>query len=135
MPAIFVAVACSTLATGVLIYVADRASAPPALIAPFAFGERNAFFGVAGQWLPSFLHPFAFALLTAAARPRDAPPAYDACFAWWAVNVFFEAAQHPHLRFLQGTFDGGDITAATLGALAAAAMIRLAHRLEGHHAQ
>lgn len=135
MSAVFLAAACSALATGVLVYVADRVSAPPALIAPFVLGSVGPLFGAAGQWLPSFVHPFAFALLTAATRPRDAPPAYDACFAWWAVNVIFEIGQHPQFRFLRGTFDVGDILAATLGAFAAAAVIRLARRLEGHHAQ
>ena len=133
MPAILVAVACSALATGLLIYVADRASAPPALVFPFVLREGGPFFGLAGQWLPSFLHPFAFALLTAAARPRDAAPAYGSCVAWWAVNVLLEAGQHPRLRLLQGTFDVGDIAAATLGALAAAAVLALAHGREGQH--
>ena len=129
---LLVAVACSALATGLLIYLADRASAPPALIAPFAWGAAAPLFGVFGQWLPSFVHPFAFALLTAAARPRSARPAYDACAGWWAVNVLFEAGQRFHL--FHGTFDPGDIAAATLGALAAAAVIRAAHSLEGQHA-
>ena len=134
MPAVLVAVACSALATGVVVYVADRASAPPALIAPFVLGSVGPFFGAAGQWLPSFVHPFAFALLTAATRPRDASPAYGACAAWWAVNVIFETGQHPQFRFLRRTLDVGDILAATLGAFAAAAVIRLVHRLEEQHA-
>lgn len=134
VPAILVAAACSALATGLLVYVADRASSPPALVLPIASKGWGPFFGLAGQWLPSFLHPFAFALLTAAARPRDASPAYGACFAWWAVNVLLEAGQHPRLRLLQGTFDVGDVMAATLGALAAAAVIALVHRMEGQHA-
>jgi len=133
MPAVLVSVACSALATGVIVYVADRASTPPALIAPFVLGGVGPLFGAAGQWLPSFVHPFAFALLTAATRPRDASPACDACLAWWAVNVIFETGQHPQLRLLRGTFDVGDILAATLGAIAAAVVIRLVRRLEAHH--
>ena len=133
MPAVLVAAACSALATGVFVYVADRVSAPPALIAPFVLGSVGPLFGAAGQWLPSFVHPFAFALLTAAARPRDASPAYVACLAWWAVNVIFESGQHPKFGFLRGTFDVGDLLAATLGALAAAAVIRLVRRVEEYH--
>jgi len=134
MPAILVAVACSALAAGGFLYVADRSAAPPAIVAPFVLPGREVFFGPFGQWLPSFVHPFAFALLTVAARSRRAAPPGDACAAWWALNVAFEAAQHPQLRLLPGTFDVGDIAAATLGALGAAAVIRLAQRLEERHA-
>lgn len=133
MPAVLVAVACSALATGLIVYVADRASTPPALIAPFVLGSVGPLFGSIGQWLPSFVHPFGFSLLTAATRPRDAAPAYDACLAWWAVNVIFETGQHPQFHLLRGTFDVGDLLAATLGALAAAAVIRLVRRQEEHH--
>lgn len=110
-----------------------------------------------GQWLPSFVHPFAFSLLTAAAGPASPRPVYGACALWWSVNVAFEAGQHPRVGaslaellgtafgdappaswlsgyLLHGVFDVGDIAAATLGALAAAGVLRLFHRVEAPHA-
>lgn len=127
-------VAFLALAIGILVYVADRAGALPDLIKSFAWKGAGPLFPVASQWLPSFVHPLAFALLSAAARASDAGPAYGACAAWWAVNVAFEAAQHPQVQLLRGTFDVGDIMAATLGALTAVAVIWRIDRSGGRHA-
>lgn len=146
------------LVVGLLVYVADRASSPPVAIPAFALLATGPLFGTLGQWLPSFVHPFAFSLLMAAAGPAGARPCYGACGFWWMVNVAFEAGQHPSLRaplaeilatglgdgppgrwlpayFLNGAFDVGDIAAATLGALAAAGVLRLFHRVEVPHAR
>mgnify|MGYP001810568840 CR=1 FL=1 len=110
-----------------------------------------------GGWLPSFVHPFAFSLFSAAARPANAAPAYSACAAWWAVNVAFEIAQLPVVAgavtrvldaalgrngltrpltsyLLRGTFDVGDLVAATAGTLAAAGLLALVNRLGTRHA-
>jgi hypothetical protein len=107
-------------------------------------------FGALGQWLPSYAHPFAFSLFTAAALPPSAAPRYGACATWCAVNVAFELGQHPQLSgrlaealragfgqnalarslagyFVRGTFDVGDLVAAVLGAMAAAGVLRLMH--------
>ena len=143
-----VALAGLALATGVVLYQVDRGLWRAPGSAVFAAGLL---FGTLGQWLPSFLHTLAFSLLTAAVPADRARPAYGACVAWWAVNVAFEAAQHPQLSaplaaqlrdtfgpwwparrlanyFLAGTFDAGDIVAATLGACVAAALLWLFHR-------
>jgi hypothetical protein len=115
-------------------------------------------FGALGGWLPSFVHPFAFSLFTAASRPAGASPAYAACIAWWVVNVAFEIAQSRGIAaviarnvenalgrtsvtqpltnyLLRGTFDLGDLMAATAGALAAAGVLTFVHRRETCHAQ
>jgi hypothetical protein len=148
--------AVASLALAMLVYMADRSPARVALLpAVLALGIGPTF-GALGLWLPSFAHPFAFGLLTAALRAPDAAPAYGACLGWWAVNVAFEVGQHPDVAprvaeaaqrlgfddgwtrpltgyLLHGTFDGGDLLAATLGALAAAALVRAVHRQEVLH--
>ncbi len=147
----------AALAIGALVYLTDRGMAPLApAIGALAGGMV---FGALGQWLPSFVHPFAFSLFSAAALPWRAAPRYGVCVAWWALNVAFEAGQHPWARaplaellqgglgrvpltrpladyFARGTFDVGDLLAATAGAAAAAAALYLLHRHpERRHAQ
>lgn len=156
--AVLAATACLALAVGMLIYMTDRPPGHAALLpATFALGT-GALFGAVGQWLPSFVHPFAFSLASAACAAPTSRPAYGACAAWWLVNLAFEAAQHQGLRpfvvrswhavaghsaptrllsnYLErGTFDIGDVVAATLGALAAALVLRLVHRMEDRNVQ
>lgn len=155
--AIFGVVAAFALAAGTLVYLADRPAPPALFVGASALLAMGPLFGTLGQWLPSFAHPFAFSLLTAAARPAGSPPAYGACWAWWAINVAFEIGQHPAVRaplaatihdllgdawaghrladyFIHGAFDVGDLVAVTLGALAAAALLRGTHRWEVRHA-
>jgi hypothetical protein len=99
----------------------------------------------------------AFSLLTAAVLGSGSRPAYGACAAWWAIDVLFELAQHPRLNALvadgishlagpswvaqlfsdyalRGTFDVGDVIAATAGALAAAGVLFQMHPREARHA-
>jgi len=110
-------------------------------------------FGTVGAWLPSFVHPFSFALLTAAALPAGSRWRYSGCVGWGLVNVAFELGQHPALKgswresfdagvavplgryFIHGSFDVRDLAAAVAGALAAAAVLRwLALITERRHA-
>jgi len=155
---LFAATGCLALSIGILVYLMDRDASQAALVPLItALAGRNAF-GVLGHWLPSFVHPFAFSLFTAAALSPGAAPRYVACAAWCAVNVGFELAQHtafksqwvlvlsagagdsvmtrPVLNYLlHGTFDFGDVLAAILGALAAVVLMQFVdHRLETHHA-
>lgn len=155
---VLIAFAALALTAGVLVYAVDRHGPQVLPLAGVAASFTTPVFGVLGHWLPSFVHPFAFSLLSAAARPSTARtsamrPAYGACFAWWLVNVAFEAGQHPALRttlaqlidqllgdsaparwlanyFMLGTFDVFDIVAATAGAGAAAAVLRAVHKRE-----
>jgi hypothetical protein len=156
--AMLVALACLVLLLGVVVYLTDRDPVRVLLMPAAAAIGGGPWFGPIGQWLPSFVHPFAFSLLTAATLPARSVWQYGACAVWGAVNVAFEIGQHPQVSarlaeglqagfgdtmltralanyFLRGTFDVGDIAAAVLGALAAAAVLRLVQRSwENHHA-
>jgi hypothetical protein len=136
------------LGLGVLIYLTDR-SATHALLIP-AVGKLASvqLVGAAGLWLPSFLHVFAFSLLTASVLPMGGVGAFHPCLTWWSIDCAFEFAQLPivaafvaeeidsvlgvnHLSrsltasVMHGTFDVADLLAATAGAFAAAAVIAL----------
>jgi hypothetical protein len=146
-----VALGCLALAIGVLVYVTDRNASASLLMPAWALTTNGNWFGAVGQWLPSFIHPFAFSLFTASLLSRASPWRYGACAAWCVVNIAFELGQHPDVKtplaqaivsgpfpgalqevfanyFLHGTFDFFDIAAAILGALAAAGVLCLASR-------
>ena len=157
--ALLVAAGCLALAAGFLVYLTDRGAAHAMHVTGVAALAGNKLFGTLGQWLPSFVHPFAFSLFTAAALPSRSRWRYGACASWCAVNLAFELGQHPQLSarltdalqvafgpisltqplasyFLRGTFDGGDMAAAMLGALAAAGLLWLSSsRREADDAQ
>jgi len=143
--AVLVATGLMAMLVGLLVYLTDRDPAHAALIPAVAALAGASLFGALGQWMPSFLHPFAFSLFTAAVLPPRSAWRYRACAAWCAVNLAFECGQHPLASarlaewvqgfgntlagrmvanyFLLGTFDGGDIVAALLGGLAAVALL------------
>ncbi len=150
-PGLLAAAGCLALSIGILVYLVDRNASQAALIPTIAAFVGYSLFGALGQWLPSFVHPFAFSLFTVAALRPGAAPRYVACAAWCAVNVGFEVGQHPSFKsqwaqalrtsasdwvmtrsvlnyFLHGTFDSGDVVAAILGALAAAALLQFVDR-------
>ncbi|MFN9745138.1 MAG: hypothetical protein ACK57B_05795 [Betaproteobacteria bacterium] len=152
---LLVAAAVTALTIGLLCYVAWRAPGTAQWLPAAAGLGAAAGGGVPGLlrgWLPSFVHPFAFALLTAAAAPsaRQRLPIVGPCGGWWLVGIAFEAMQHPVLaaamadllsawtaalpglglfarpllRFATaGRFDVGDLAATTVGALAAALLL------------
>lgn len=158
-PAILAISASLALALGAVVYLTDRDASRAMLIPATAAFAGGKVFGVLGQWLPSFVHAFAFSLFTAAVLAPRSAPRYGACLAWGAINVAFEVGQHPLVSasladalqgplgampmaqalaryFVQGTFDRGDIVAALSGALAAGALLHFMHRgQENRHAQ
>jgi hypothetical protein len=144
------AIACCALALGVLAYLTDRSATHATLIPSVPALAGTQLFGVLAQWLPSFVHPFAFGLLTAAALPAALRPRLLGCFAWFVVNLAFEIGQHRRISgpiadalqnvlgpgslsralaryFIRGTFDVFDIAAAAAGALAAAGVLLWVH--------
>lgn len=153
-PALLFFVGSVALSAGVLVYLADRIASHAALIPSIAMLGGRHLFGTLGQWLPSFVHPLAFSLFTAAVLKPGVAAACGACTFWALVDVAFEVAQHPALTaswtaalhggvgewviarstfnyFLQGTFDPYDICAAMLGALAAGALLRSVDLFQG----
>ena len=146
---------CAVLALGLLVYLADREASHALLIPNVAALAGSHWFGALGDSLPSFAHPFAFSLFTAAALPLRRAWCYGACAAWAAVNVAFEVGQHAQVSvrlaeallaslgqtpltqalanyFVRGTFDVDDIVAAMVGALAAAAVLHLMQDISEH---
>lgn len=152
--------AVAALAVGFAVYGLDRApgsamawpaawSLGPAADTLRADGAGRGW-GVVEGSLPSFVHAFAFALLSALLLPRTLFSVATACAAWAAIDSVFEALQHPVLsapaaRWLQeldlvtalqwcadktarylasGSFDPFDVLAGLLGGLAAFAVCR-----------
>ena len=140
-------IGAAALAAGAAFYALAR---PPgsAYLLPFDSSVPVAvsWFGAYGAWLPSFIHVFAFSLLSAALLPRTRIAAAGSCATWWAVNSLFELGQHPVFArpvaeampawfeglyvlenslafFLHGSFDYADLTAAAGGALCAYAAL------------
>ena len=151
--AILITSASLALVLGVMVYLSDRPPSHATLLPAMFALSTGSLFGVLGNWLPSFVHPFAFSLMSSALRAPAAAPAYGTCAAWWSVNVIFEVGQHPLVRpfvverlhdtlgegwltrpvsnyLLRGTFDVGDLIAATLGALTAVLLLYVIHRWE-----
>jgi len=151
-------VGCGALGLGMLVYLADRPASHALLMPQLGLPAGHRWFGMAGLWLPSFVHPLAFSLCSGSLlvpRPRWV---FGACGFWFAVNAAFELGQHPQVRgplaaalqqgfgqsaavralqnyFLRGTFDMGDLVAAALGALLAAGVLhRLRIQRSKHHA-
>lgn len=146
------AVGLLALAIGALVYMVDRPIGHAALLPGWGSATGPGRLGAIGGSLPSFLHPFGFALLTMAAlRTRRAAVSHAVCAAWTLVNVVVECAQWPAAaaavsRFidevpvvapalqpvrrylLNGTFDPGDVMAALAGGLAAALVLSIRHQ-------
>ena len=143
------AMALAALALGVLVYLGDRAAGSTWLIPPGTAWHGWHGFGPAAAWLPSALHTFAFALLSAALLPPRPALQGIACIGWGTVNLAFESGQHPSVApwlaaalesalpaalaqplaqyFRRGTFDPADLVAVLMGGLAAWALLYWTH--------
>lgn len=138
--------AAGALAIGLVVYLADR-PVGSAWLLPWA-GLLQAHPGAANlaPWLPTAVHAFAFALLSALVLPPRRSLRTLACAGWVLADLLFELGQHPALaaplsqgleallpaalaaplaRYFQaGTFDGADLGAALLGGMAAWLLLR-----------
>lgn len=136
--------ATGALGVGVLIYVFDRQSEfvyflPGWLSLNSITGDL---FGSIGNYLPTFLHVYAFILLTVVVFVPSMTNLIPVCLAWFTLDSLFEIAQlnpiavwignHtptwfsgiPFLEnttnyFLMGTFDVLDLISIAAGTLAA----------------
>lgn len=150
------ALSVAMLVVGTLIYIVDRqpgsAAALPASLSLHSGVTR--WFGAAGDWLPSFLHAFAFSVLTALVLPRTLSHAAAACAGWALVETAFEVGQHAAVSpwlvqalapfagtapgaiqlqryFAAGSFDPADVAAGIAGATLAFVVLALIHRITG----
>jgi hypothetical protein len=150
---VLVSMGLLALSAGLLVYLSDRPAGSAWLVPALPALRGMDLFGSAGAWLPSFVHPFGFGLLTAAVLPARATWRYGACLGWFAVNAAFELGQLPQLAprladaihavlgpspigerlawyFTRGSFGIDDLAAAAAGALCAAVALRLTGAIE-----
>lgn len=150
---IYQGAAAAALLAGVVLYLVDR---PPGSVyflpvpSPYPF-ETGAVFGILGDWLPTFLHVYAFILLTVCAAGPGAHRVVPICMTWFAVDTLFELGQIPAIArmisalvpdafmgipflentagyFLTGTFDVLDLVSIAAGTVAAYLTISLLTR-------
>jgi len=141
---LYVLIAAVALSVGVLVYLLDRqpehtyflSHALTQVHAPYTL------FGVAGNYLPAFLHVYAFMLLTVAVTDSSDSRLIRIGTTWFVIASLFEFGQHPSISpliaaslpagfahvpvldntaayFLKGTFDPLDFLAIVLGIVAA----------------
>jgi len=135
------------LFVGTLVYALDRAGAAYFLPAWLVREAGPAVFGALGAHLPTFIHPFAFVLITAVAL-RPWPRLLPAICVWWfALECAFEFGQRVPLGeriaaltpawfadlpvleaipayFARGTFDPLDILSIGLGVVVGYLVVR-----------
>lgn len=138
--------AAAALAVGLLVYLGDRPAGTAWLLPQAGALRGHAGLGGVASWLPSAVHAFAFALLSALVLPPRRPLYTIVCTGWVLIDLAFELGQHPaataplsrwlqaHLPldlaqplaryFLAGTFDRADLGAALLGGAAAWLLLR-----------
>jgi hypothetical protein len=138
-------VGIAALLFGTLVYLIDR---PPeqtyfVYLSPInlsLYKKLPNFFGTIGNSLPTFIHVFAFILITAGLTSCKKGGYIAICLGWFLVDIAFEVGQKfssrsaeiipdwfegiPFLEntknyFTHGTFDFYDIISIALGALAA----------------
>jgi hypothetical protein len=100
-----IALALAALLGGLFVYLLDRPAGSAYLIPAFLQLGRNGpgILGAAGSWLPSFLHVYAFILLTLAFVRPTRSSLLLICMGWLSIELVFELIQHPaFLEFLAG---------------------------------
>jgi hypothetical protein len=138
------AIAMMALGLGVMVYAFDRQAQHvyflPAWLS--AYNAHGGLFSLLGNYLPTFIHVYAFILLTAVVAGLSEIRILSASFFWFIIDSLFEVAQTdpiaqwlamhvpgwfsgiPFLEntsayFLYGTFDVLDLLSIALGTLAA----------------
>jgi hypothetical protein len=148
---LYVLIAIAALAFGLLVYLFDRRPEHVYFLSHgFVLAHApHSLFGVVGNYLPTFVHVYAFILLTAAVA--GATRAIGICVAWFVVASLFELAQLPAVApviaasvpawfarvpvldntaayFLDGTFDVLDLLSIALGTIAAYMTVALPNK-------
>ena len=147
------AIAIDALCVGVLLYAVDRQHDHvyflPAWIP--ANNSSSGVFGTLGNYLPTFIHVYAFILLTVAVVAPAANKIIPICLAWLSLDSLFEVAQIDPLArwiaqhapawfsgipflentagyFMFGTFDWLDLLSIVAGTIAAYITIHISAR-------
>lgn len=143
--------AAVVLGLGVLVYALDRGGTVYFLPDWLARTAGPSVFGALGAHLPTFVHPFAFALITAVILQPAPRQLSLICGAWFVIECAFEVGQWSPLGqriaasvpawfdgvplleatgayFSRGTFDPLDILSIALGVVCAYFVFRFAQR-------
>jgi hypothetical protein len=138
------AIALGVLVVGVFVYALDRQSEFIYFLPGWLSlnNQVGSVFGSIGNYLPTFIHVYAFILLTVVVAVPSLTKLIPVCLAWFTIDSLFEFAQltpiakwigsHaptwfsgiPFLEntadyFLRGTFDVFDLISIAIGTLAA----------------
>ena len=149
------ATAIVALSIGVLVYLLDRQPGSVYFIpgGVSIADSLNPIFGQIGNHLPTFIHVYAFILLTVIIMSPSPAMVFWICVTWFSVDSLFELAQltpiahliaeHvpawfigiPFLEntaayFLAGTFDILDIISIAMGTVTAYLTIRYSNKRE-----
>jgi len=87
--------AISALTLGLCIYLIDRQPETAYLVSNGLFlnDTERPIFGVMGNYLPTFLHVYAFILLSAVVFAQSHRQVLILCFSWLIIDIIFEFAQ------------------------------------------
>jgi hypothetical protein len=143
-----VGLGAAALGLGIVFYLLYRPPAQTYFIpeALSLYSAKASTFGGLGNHLPTFLHVFAFSLITSGMLGCTRQGALLACLFWLFVNAFFEIGQHPAVAeiiipvipgwfdgipilentasyFRQGRFDAYDLLSIVLGGIGAYLLI------------
>lgn len=144
---VLISLAVSALVIGVVVYLFDRHADSIYFVPEWLVFTNNpqSFFGIVGQHIPTFVHVYAFILLTLVVITDSQEYLryiLPVCLFWLALDGLFEIAQIkiigtwianntpqwfegiPFLEntsayFLSSTFDVGDLASIVLGAISA----------------
>ena len=140
---------------GALVYLIDRPPEHTYFFIHFKFietlhGTLPAFFGPLGNYLPDFIHPLSFILITAGIISSSRKGDIVICLSWLVIDCIFEFGQKystqflktvpdwfsgiPFLEafglyFIKGTFDPYDIAAILAGTLTAYFILIMTRKL------
>ncbi len=139
---LYVLIAIIALSIGLLVYLLDRQPDRVYFLShafSLAHGQHP-LFGAMGNYLPTFVHVYAFILLTVAIVGSSNNRLLRICTLWFVMAALFECGQHPLLApriaaslpawfahipildntaayFLKGTFDLLDLLSIALGTI------------------
>lgn len=87
------------LGVGVIIYIVDRPAAHTYFLPQnlSLYSATRHVFGLLGNYLPTFLHVFAFCMMTSALLGGDMRSAWKVCSFWFCIDSLFEIGQYPSI--------------------------------------